>query len=169
MPIDSIGSLAVIAAHYHLACGSNCTEGTPNSKITCGLLLAQGRNSKAENFRRRGGMSKREFRSAESYEAEHITRRMLSEFLRSKGFQNIREEHISIGKAESQTIDATFPSGERVRMRVKLCWRRRGKPSENTYSAVQLLARIQNDEWEASIAKRVEKARSNSITHFLVV
>jgi 5-methylcytosine-specific restriction protein A len=112
---------------------------------------------------------KREFRTADSYAAEHITRRMLPDFLRSKGFRDIRDIHNSIGKAESQTIDAIFPSNERVRMRVKLCWRRRGKPRENTYSAVQLLARIQDGKWEGSIAKRVEKAQSDAVTHFLLV
>ncbi|MFL6388388.1 MAG: HNH endonuclease [Terriglobales bacterium] len=114
-------------------------------------------------------MKKREFRTAESYEAEHITRRMLPNFLRSKGFRDIQDMHHPIGKAESQTIDAISASNEPVKMRVKLCWRRRGKPRENTYSAVQLLARIQDGKWEDSIARRVEKAQSQAVTHFLIV
>jgi len=103
-------------------------------------------------------MGDREFRTEESYKAERETREMILPFLLSRGFRDLRDERKAIGKSESQTIHATAPGGERLAMRVKLCWRR--VHDEETYSAVQLLAKVKNrDDWEGSLQQLVERAR----------
>ena len=93
---------------------------------------------------------------------------MILPFLLSRGFRDLRDERKAIGKSESQTIHATAPGGERLAMRVKLCWRR--VHDEETYSAVQLLAKVKNrDDWEGSLQQLVERARRGGATYFLFV
>jgi 5-methylcytosine-specific restriction protein A len=50
-------------------------------------------------------------------------------------------------------------------MRVKLCWRPRGKGV--AYSAVQLIAKIRTDDWEGELQAFVDRARFDGVTHFL--
>jgi 5-methylcytosine-specific restriction enzyme A len=114
-------------------------------------------------------MSDRVFRTADSYAAEHITRNMLADYLRSRGFKDIRDERKSYGNTESQTIYAIAPDSELLAMRVRLCWRRTKDPRENTYSAAQLLSKIKNNDWEGSLLKKVEREKSNGATHYLIV
>lgn len=110
-------------------------------------------------------MSQREFRTKESYQAEHTTRNMVSEFLRSRGFCDVRDEQRKIGAATSQTIQATAPDGARLSMRVKLCWRR----TDNSHRfAAQLQAEKVGD-WEESVQRFVEHAQREGVTHFLLV
>ena len=108
-------------------------------------------------------MIDREFRTTESHEAERVTRNMLPDFLRSRGFRDVRD----VPERNGQTIHASAPSGERLTMRVKLCWRR--IESTDTYSAVQLLAKIKGRDWEGSLRQFVERARRDGTTHFLFV
>lgn len=112
-------------------------------------------------------MSNREFRTHESYEAESITRNMIPDFLRSKGFHKVRDDRKLHGATESQVIHATSSSGDQLTMRVKLCWRPRNK--KKTYSAVQLLAKIKNGDWKGTLQQFVDRARRDSTTHFLLV
>ena len=111
----------------------------------------------------------RPFRKPESYTSEHVTRKMLGEFLRRRGFIDISDQRSGHG----QTIVATSPSGDSVTMRVHLCWRReagsRDSNRERTYSAAQLLARVKNGDWEGSIREKIERSRSKNITHWLFV
>src|SRR6185503_15272138 len=58
-------------------------------------------------------------------------------------------------------------NGEQVAMRVKLCWRRRR--DNDTYSAVQLLAKIKGNDWEGSLQRFVDGAKREGVTHFLLV
>ena len=114
-------------------------------------------------------MSDRPFRRPESYEAERVTRDMLPRFLQDRGFEvasNNRER-------QGQTIVAKSPDGERLAMRVRLCWRResgsRDSERMRTYSAAQLLANIKNDDWIGSLQAKVDREKSRGVTHLLFV
>jgi 5-methylcytosine-specific restriction protein A len=114
-------------------------------------------------------MSDRPFRLPESYEAEDVTRRMLPSFLQDRGFvveSNNRER-------QGQTIVAISPEGERLTMRVRLCWRRetdsRDSERVRTYSAAQLLKKIRNDDWIGSLQAKVKREKSRGATHLLFV
>ena len=112
----------------------------------------------------------RAFRSPESHREERKTRNMLPAYLRSKGFQRIVDSRKLYGKTESQTIHALTADGERVVMRVRLCWRRdRNKPNEREYSAAQLMARIKGGDWEGSINAKLANQRAEGVTHLLIV
>ena len=100
-------------------------------------------------------MAQREFRTEESYQAEHTTRNMLSAFLRSRGFGDVSDEQRKIGAATSQTIRATAPDGAKLSMRVKLCWRRR---DNSRRFAAQLQAEKVGD-W-VGVCREVCRARS---------
>ena len=111
----------------------------------------------------------RPFRSAGSYESERVTRSMLGDFLRRRGFENVTDQR----KSHGQTIIATSPSGNRLTMRVRLCWVResgsRDASRVRTYSAAQLTGKIKNDDWEGTVRDKVERERSQNVTHFLFV
>jgi 5-methylcytosine-specific restriction enzyme A len=109
-------------------------------------------------------MSTREFRTHESYEAERVTRDMLPDFLRSRGYRDVNDVRKHSGMTESQIIHARAPDGEQLTMRVKLCWRRTGKTAR---SALQLLAKVKNGNWEGSLRRYVELAAEHGTTHFL--
>src|SRR5262245_56252506 len=114
-------------------------------------------------------MSERPFRRPESYQAEEITRKMLPSFLRDRGFTVASDRR----ERQGQTIVATSPGGERLTMRVRLCWRREtgGRDSERvrTYSAAQLLAKIENNDWIGSLRDKAARERSHGVTHLLFV
>jgi 5-methylcytosine-specific restriction protein A len=115
-------------------------------------------------------MSNREFRKAESYIAEGITRAMVSEFLRERGFRDVQDHWRFYGRNQSQAIAATAPSGERLVMRVRLCWHRaERKLRGNNYSASQVMSSIRDNDWEGTLREKVESERSEGITHFLIV
>lgn len=90
----------------------------------------------------------REFRTSESYQAEKITRAMLSSFLEERGFTGVDDQRRKYGQNESQTIHAADPSGHDVTMRVKLCWRRGREGKAETNSANQLLANVKDGTWK---------------------
>lgn len=110
-------------------------------------------------------MEKREFRTRESYEAELVTRNMLPNFLRSKGFNDVRDDRGPSGMGK-QIIHATGPDGQRLTMRVKLCWRRR---DDKRRFAAQLLAKVEKPDWEGSLQHFVDLARADGVTHFLFI
>jgi len=114
-------------------------------------------------------MSDRPFRRPESYEAEVITRRMLPDFLRDRGFGDV----VNTPERQGQTIEATPPGGQRLRMRVRQCWRRdtggRDSRRARTYSAAQLLANIKGGDWVGSLRAKVERERGRGVTHLLFV
>jgi len=110
-------------------------------------------------------MSERVFRTDESYAAEHKTRNMLANYLRSRGFQEVRDERKHHGLTESQIIYAITPDGEDLAMRVRLCWH----TSKDTTSAAQLLSKIKNDNWEGTLQAKFERERSSGVTHYLIV
>jgi len=115
-------------------------------------------------------MGEREFRTSESYAAERETRDMLASFLGTRGFRDVSDDRKPYGKSESQTIHATTPDGERLTMRVRLCWYHKSQgPREATYSAAQLRARVRSNDWEGTLRALVERARSEGATHFLIV
>lgn len=114
-------------------------------------------------------MIARSFRTAESYESERVTRDMLGNFLRCRGFRALSDER----KSHGQTIDAIAPSGDRLTMRVRLCWVResgsRDATRVRTYAAAQLMGRIKNGDWEGTVGEKVQRERSKNVTHFLFV
>jgi 5-methylcytosine-specific restriction enzyme A len=112
-------------------------------------------------------MATRSFRTQESIDFERKTRDRVPEFLREIGCRAITDTR----SGNSQIVEATLPTGERVRMRVKLCWRksRRGSRGTRPYSATQLLARIEDGDWIGSIQKRVDAAHARGITHYLLL
>lgn len=115
-------------------------------------------------------MSPRPFRVPDSYDAEKVTRDMLADYLQSLGFRDIEDDRRLYGRNQSQTITATSVSGEHLRMLVKLCWRRSGVSGlERTYSAAQLLKKISNNDWEGSLATRIQRDNSRGVTHYLFV
>ncbi len=111
----------------------------------------------------------RQFRTPESLAAEQATRDMLPAFLNSRGFGDVTDDR----ERNGQTIVATTPGGERLKMRVRLCWRRQGGSRDSrrarTYSAAQLLAKIKNDDWVGTLREKVNRERSHGATHFLFV
>ena len=115
-------------------------------------------------------MSPRPFRIPDSYDAEKVTRDMVADYLLGLGFRDVEDERRRYGLNQSQTIAATSAYGEQLRMLVKLCWRRSGASElERTYSAAQLLKEISNNDWEGSLATRVQRDESRGVTHYLVV
>ena len=115
-------------------------------------------------------MGKRPFRSPESYEAEHITRKMVSPFIEARGFAVAANSYDPAKKNQTQTIQAADPTGRSVRVRVKLCWpSRKTAPGKSVGYASQLIAKIKNGDWEGSIKRYVEGARRDDITHLVFI
>jgi len=112
-------------------------------------------------------MSQRKFRTPESYYAERITRDMIVGFLSERGFKNIQDVRTLHGKVESQTIRADSPNGEKIVLRVRLCWRR-DKPKD-TYSAAQILPTISNNDWEGSLKHKIKNEMDEGVTHILFI
>lgn len=112
-------------------------------------------------------MTERAFRTHESYYAERVTRDMLKDYLRERGFSDIVDDRKFHGKVESQTIHATGPTGERIVMRVRLCWRRRN--TSDTHSAVQLLPKVINEDWEGTLNAKVNREVAEGVSHSLFI
>jgi len=94
---------------------------------------------------------------------------MLPNFLSRRGYTVIRDERIRNG----QTILAAAPNGDQLSMRVRICWRRDRRSGESslarTFSAAQLMANIGKDDWLVAVRKKIERDRSQGITHLLIV
>ena len=114
-------------------------------------------------------IKKRPFRGTESLESERTRRNLLVKFLGDRGFIEIKDNRTQNG----QTIVATDSQGQRLTMRVRLCWRRRSKNRDSNrverYSAAQLLAAVKDSDWVGSISKKVERELSKGVTHYLFI
>jgi 5-methylcytosine-specific restriction protein A len=111
----------------------------------------------------------RAFRTPESLEAEQETRAMLVPFLSRLGFEILEDHRQTFGASESQTVKALSPSGERISMRVKLCWRFDRDGKSRGYSAAQLVAKTKPGKWQEGLEAFVGRLRSKGVTHLLVV
>jgi 5-methylcytosine-specific restriction enzyme A len=95
---------------------------------------------------------------------------MVSSYLKARGFQAVEDKRRLYGRTESQTITAATSDGHRMVMRVRLCWRRNRRRSVGReYSAAQLMARIENGDWEGSVNAKVVNQREEGVTHLLLV
>lgn len=111
--------------------------------------------------------TKREFRKAQSLDAERVSRNLISGFLSERGFSGIRDDQKKIGAATSQTVYATSPDGVQLGIRVKLCWRRITK--RETYAASQLVSQVKNNAWVETVQGYAARALKDGATHFLFV
>lgn len=115
-------------------------------------------------------MEGRSFRTPESYVSERITRDMLADFLKERGFSNVSDTRKRYGENESQILSAIAPNGEQLAMRVRLCWRRDGRsPRQTTYSAAQLLPKVKNDDWEGTLTEKFAREAAEGGNYLLVV
>jgi 5-methylcytosine-specific restriction protein A len=112
-------------------------------------------------------MSDRAFRTPESFYAESVTREILADYLSERGFTDVRDNRKFHGKVESQTINATAPTGEKLVIRIRLCWRRRNV--SDTYSAAQLLPKVKNGDWVGTLQAKVNREVAEGVTHSLFV
>lgn len=112
--------------------------------------------------------SSRPFRTDASLDAERTTRDAVAPFLRSRGFSDVVEENKVAGTAREQFISAIAPDGSRVKVRIRLCWRRDGRKSrERLYAAAQLRARLLGESWEGTLRFIENRDRAQGITHNL--
>jgi len=112
-------------------------------------------------------MSPREFRTPESHYAEQVTRNMIEGFLMERGFSDVHDVRKMHGTVESQTISATSPSGKKLVMRVRLCWRRRNP--KDTYSAAQILPKVKDGDWEGTLYNKINHEIDGGVTHTLFI
>lgn len=110
----------------------------------------------------------RQFRGEESIQAEKITRDAVAPFLADCGFQAIDDDRKVAGSAISQLISATLPQGTRVKIRIRVCWRRR-RAKDSQYSAAQLRARLIDDDWEKTLQKIMQRDLEQGVTHNLFI
>lgn len=110
---------------------------------------------------------KRVFRGQDSIAAEQISRDSVVSFLAQRGFAEIEDRRKVTGSATEQFVTALSPDRQQVRMRIRLCWRREGRNSnERKYSAAQLRAGLRGD-WEETLQFVVERDRRQGNTHNL--
>jgi 5-methylcytosine-specific restriction enzyme A len=106
------------------------------------------------------------FRTDESRENEQQSRALVPDFLRARGLRVNND----VRRGNAQVIDAVSPWGERLKIVVRLCWKRdeNSTTRHRQYSAAQI---ISNDEGDAHAAleRKVERERQRGITHFLFV
>jgi 5-methylcytosine-specific restriction protein A len=112
----------------------------------------------------------RAFRGPDSYQAEALTRDLVAPFLEARGFVVDDDHRDKVGKdGQSQIIFACDAEGNRLRIRVKVCWTWANSrtPKRNT-SASQLAARIKGD-WNTTFDNIMQRQQKAGITHYLVV
>jgi 5-methylcytosine-specific restriction protein A len=113
---------------------------------------------------------KRDFRSSASLEAEKHTRGMVPGLLEQRGFTEVIDTRRSHGPAQSQVVEALSPDGVRVKMHVRLCWRRDGRnPQEQKYSATQLRSDLIGWDWDKTLAQIASRDADKGVTHNLLV
>lgn len=88
---------------------------------------------------------------------------MLKPFLEDRGFTEVTD----CRKGHSQLLTATSPEGVNFSARVRLCWRWEDQPEK--YSAAQLRARLNNGDWDLTIAELVGREAPLGVTHALLV
>lgn len=111
----------------------------------------------------------REFRSAASYAAEDKTRAMVVPFLTSRGFTKLQEQTSLHGKVRSQVVTGIAPSGEPVKLRIRLCWRKERNDRARGYSAAQIIPKVEPGEWIEAFARLVERHAKEGVTHLLLI
>lgn len=110
----------------------------------------------------------RTFRTEASLDAERTTRDAVAPFLRGRGFTDVVDDTKVAGTAREQFISAVAPDGSRIKLRIRLCWRRDGRnPRERQYAAAQLRARLLGDSWEGTLRFIEDRDRTQGITHNL--
>ncbi len=113
---------------------------------------------------------KRAFRSQASLEAEAETRDAVVPFLLEHGYRVMQDQRTVSGTAVSQAISAETPEGTRIKMRVRLCWRRqKGNDRERTYAAAQLRAHLVDGDWEGTLSFIKDHDIREGNTHTLIV
>ncbi|HGM8087239.1 TPA: HNH endonuclease [Pseudomonas aeruginosa] len=114
--------------------------------------------------------AKREFRGADSFAAEQLTRDAISPFLNSRGYTVLDDERLKTGTAVQQFVTVRAPGGQVIKMRVRLCWRRGGrKLREKQYSAAQLAVRPRPQGFDATLEYLAERDRLHNVTHNLIL
>lgn len=108
----------------------------------------------------------RDFRKPESYEAEQRSRDLVKPFLESRGFQVAADERKVTGTAQSQTVTAVSASGQEIRIRVRLCWRKERETSL-LFSAAQLRAHFVDGDWDKTLKQLDQAYYKDGITHVL--
>ncbi len=111
---------------------------------------------------------KRNFRSAESLNAEAGRRNALAPFLTGHGYTVVEDRRRTHGvSAVEQIIHVVNPEGRDMLMRVRLCWQRRGQHSaEHLFSAAQLAATLRKGkDHEGTVASVRDRAATVGITH----
>jgi 5-methylcytosine-specific restriction protein A len=113
---------------------------------------------------------KRAFRSADSYKAETVTRELVRTFLETRGFKVEDDHRDQVGESgQSQVVTALDTDGNKLRIRVKLCWTwANNRTPKRNYSASQLAARMRGD-WNATFNNIMERQSNAGITHYLIV
>lgn len=115
-------------------------------------------------------MAKRAFRTDASIAAEESTRGRVESLLTSHGFTVTGREWTQTGSAIIQVVEAHLGDGPPMRVHVRLCWRRDGRnANEQLYSAAQLRARLDDDDWEKTLASVVARHVREGHTHVLLV
>jgi len=115
-------------------------------------------------------MTRRQFRTDASIEAEKSTRDAVIPLLLSYGFSQVTDERTIRGTSVSQVVHATSPAGTPAKMHVRLCWRRTDRTiHERSYSAAQLRARLIDGDWAKTLAFIAERelAAGNDSNLFL--
>ncbi|MBV5337697.1 MAG: HNH endonuclease, partial [Deltaproteobacteria bacterium] len=114
--------------------------------------------------------AKRAFRSEDSIAAEGVTRNAAAPFLTERGFRVLHDERRVSGTATEQFVSARSPDGQVIKMRVRICWRREGRnTNERKIAAAQLRARLRENDWEGTLHFIVERDRQHGITHNLII
>lgn len=110
---------------------------------------------------------KRAFRSPESLAAESRTRDRVLEYLAERGFKDIVETRTS----KSQILAVTDPSGNRLKLRVRLCWHWGGTRGNRmrAYSGWQVTKEIGPDGFVPTLDRWVERNRKSEVTHVLLL
>jgi 5-methylcytosine-specific restriction protein A len=113
---------------------------------------------------------KRAFRGVESFEAEALTRDLISPFLEARGLSDLDDHRDRVGKdGQSQIIKATDFDGHPICIRVKICWTwANNRAPKRNYSASQLAARMHGD-WVTGFDSLMERQKKAGITHYLIV
>jgi 5-methylcytosine-specific restriction protein A len=113
---------------------------------------------------------KRLFRTKDSLDAERRTRGLVQVLLEQRGFTDVIDNRRNHGPAQSQVITARGPDGHRLKMHVRLCWRRDGRNAqERKYAATQLRSDLVDRDWDKTLAQIASRDIDKDITHNLLV
>lgn len=115
-------------------------------------------------------MAERAFRTERSIAAELATRSRVEPLLERHGFTVMGRAGRQSGTAITQVVEATRPGEPPYRMHVRLCWRRDGRnANEHLYSAAQLRARLDDGDWDTTLANIAARHDRDGYTHLLLV